>query len=484
MQGEGKPIISAVQSGIRYVAVGARTFKSKKWLTFTDFLMDYMSDTLGGEWGNAEIAKPKKERHPLINWYQSMCLHQEKHIEKQGTVTSMPANGAMRGYLGLAYDLYLTEHNIELPEKLIARLKNKDQFEGALYEAYVIGRFAKAGFQIEPENEDDPDTSHCEFVATHRITGRKFAVEAKAVSIHSSRAGKSDKSVAIKKKLHDALKKKASYPRIVFVEVSRFEGEMDARKSPWMKEMVDDITAAERILTIAGQPAPSAYLFITNRPFVHNIEGLNSSGFYSATGFKIDDFPFERKAKTLLEMHRLREKHKEPYALLRAFQEHWDIPQTFDEKLPAEAFGKLEEGRLLIGNSYLVPDSSGTDVPAKLLSAFVIEHEKSATGVYRLHDGSATIICKTSLSDAEMEIYHQSPGTFFGEVDRNRKSSEHPLDLFDFFFDTYSKSNRENLLEWMSSAGNTERLSKLSQIELAEEYCAGMATQAWANSRC
>jgi hypothetical protein len=483
MQGDGKPIVSALHDGTRYVAVGSRIFSSKNWITFSDFLMFYMSKTLGGEWGNSEIAKPEQERHPLIRWYQSMCLHQGKHIAKPGTLTSMPMNGAMRGYMGLAYDLYLIEHNIGFPAKLIDRLKNKDQFEGALYEAYVIGRFAKAGFDIQLEDEDDPRRSHSEFIATHRVTGCKFAVEAKAVSMHSTRAGNSDKPVDIRKKLHVALKKEADFPRIIFIEVSRFSGEKDARNSAWLKKMIDDITDAEQTLTVDGKSAPSAYLFITNRPFVHDIEGLNSDGFYSATGFKIGDFPFEREAKTILQMHRLRKKHIEPYALLRAFQDHWDIPQTFDEKLPAEAFGKLGEERLLIGNSYLVPDSSGNAVPAKLLSAVVMEHEQSVTGAYRFHDGSATIMCKAPLSDEEMEMYRQSPKTFFGEVDRNKRSSDHPLDLFDFFFDTYSNSSRENLLEWMSSGGDTARLKKMSQTELAEEYCAGIATQAWANSQ-
>ncbi|MBK8457452.1 MAG: SEC-C domain-containing protein [Phyllobacteriaceae bacterium] len=479
MQGAGKPIISVVHNGTRFVAVGSRLLKSQTWLTFTDFLMDYMSDTLGGEWGNAEIAKLEKDRHPLIKWYQSMCLHQKKYIDEQGKLTTMPMNGAMRGYIGLAYDLYLIEHNIELPRKLIARLKDHRQFEGALYEAYVIGRFAKAGFEIELEDEDDPTKTHSEFIATHRVTGRKFAVEAKSVSMTSSRAGKTDKPVAIRKKLHDALKKEADYPRIVFVEISRSEREAEANESAWMKEMVDGITEAERNLTINGDPAPSAYLFITNRPFVHDIEALNSGGFYSATGFKIDDFPFERAARSVLEMHQLRQKHIEPYALLRAFQDHWDVPQTFDERLPAEAFGNLDQERLLIGNSYLVPNGSGKDVPAKLLSAVVMEQGKNASGIFRLHDGTATIICQVPLSDAEMELYHQSPGTFFGEVDRNKKSSEHPLELFDFFFETYSKSTRENLLNWMASSADYERLERLSQIELAEEFCAGMAESAW-----
>jgi len=34
-----------------------------------DFLSDYVKQTLGGDWGNAEIAKPLSERHPVMQWY-------------------------------------------------------------------------------------------------------------------------------------------------------------------------------------------------------------------------------------------------------------------------------------------------------------------------------------------------------------------------------------------------------------------------------
>jgi hypothetical protein len=57
----------------------------------------------------------------------------------------------VRAFLGLAYDLYLTAHNAELPPLLMKYLRNARTFEGALYEASVIGTFAKAGFAIEFE---------------------------------------------------------------------------------------------------------------------------------------------------------------------------------------------------------------------------------------------------------------------------------------------------------------------------------------------
>lgn len=480
MQGKGRPIISTMKNGVRCITVGKRQLQSKKWITFSDFLMDYMYEIFGSKWGNAEIAKQSELRHPIIKWYQSMCLHQSNYIKKQRTATEMPVNGATRGYMRLAYDLYLIEHNIDFPSKLISRLKNKDQFEGALYEAYVTGCFAKAGFEIRFENEDDSRTTHSEFIATHRLTGDKYAVEAKTVSMRSSRAGKSDKPVAIKQKLRDALRKKADFPRIIFIELSRFDEGMEITETSWMKEMANDIISAEKTMMISENPAPSAYVFITNRPFVHDIESLNSGDYHAAFGFKIDDFPVNHKS--VLEMHKQREKHKGPYALLRAFQDHWNIPQTFDERLPAEAFGKIKENRLLIGNSYLVPDESGIEVPGELLSAVVMEDKKSVQGVFRLHEKGTKIVCRVPLSDMEMEIYHQSPETFFGVVEK-KKTLEHPLDLFDFFFNTYSKSTRKNLLKWMNSAGDIQRLKTLSQRELAEEFCAKIATEAWMNSQ-
>jgi len=65
---------------------------------------------------------------------------------------SAEMSGVVRAYLGLAYDLYLCAHNAELPELLIKRLRNAQSFEGALYEAYVIGNLARAGFHIELED--------------------------------------------------------------------------------------------------------------------------------------------------------------------------------------------------------------------------------------------------------------------------------------------------------------------------------------------
>jgi hypothetical protein len=55
----------------------------------------------------------------------------------KGKYTSPNNMGVVRALLGLAYDLYLSAHNAELPPLLMKRLRNARTFEGALYQASV-----------------------------------------------------------------------------------------------------------------------------------------------------------------------------------------------------------------------------------------------------------------------------------------------------------------------------------------------------------
>ncbi len=110
-------------------------------------------------------------RHPLLDWYRKVCDFQ--HSQQKSAIDGLyhsEMTGAVKAYLGLAYDLYLCAHNAELPELLLKRLRNAQMFEGALYEAYVIGVLARAGFRIELEDESDSTRSHCELTATHQDT--------------------------------------------------------------------------------------------------------------------------------------------------------------------------------------------------------------------------------------------------------------------------------------------------------------------------
>lgn len=210
-QGLGKPIIAAEAFGQRFVAVKNHLLHSQTWRTFHDFLGDYIKIAMGTDWGNAEIAKPLEQRHPILVWYHLICEYQQRFIAEAGKVHSVPMTGAMAAYMHLAYDLYALDHNAELQEKLINRLRNHDNFPGARYEVFVAATLIRAGFELEFEDEDDRSTSHCEFTATFTRTGKRFSVEAK------HRAGS---KFGLGRQLNRALAKQANFTRIVFIDIN------------------------------------------------------------------------------------------------------------------------------------------------------------------------------------------------------------------------------------------------------------------------
>ncbi|MBE3142359.1 MAG: SEC-C domain-containing protein [Planctomycetes bacterium] len=205
-QGLGRPIISSLFKGYRIVAVGNRIYWNKEEIcqTFIDFLSLYIRRLFGQEWANVELKKDPEDRHPLMQWYGSVCEEQRKAFKKEGEVFNVPVTGAMFAYITLAYNLYLIAHNTHLVHgeglhaRLIDRLKSKESFFPAFYETMVVASFIKAGFQIELENEADSSTHHAEFVATSAKTKRIYSVEAKHRQI-----GK--QNTAIRNQLYKAL---------------------------------------------------------------------------------------------------------------------------------------------------------------------------------------------------------------------------------------------------------------------------------------
>lgn len=485
MQGLGHPIISFEAGGYRHVAIGSQLRRSKNWKTFTDFLFDHIKFLLTPKWGNDELEMPEAERHPLLLWYKKVCEFQQAAGEKnaQGIYTAA-MTGAVRAYLGLAYDLYLCAHNAHVQDLLLKRLRSKPMFEGALYEAHVVGLFAKAGFSIEFEDEGDPTRSHCEFTATHANTGRKFSVEAKAVSSESRRAGSSTEPPRVRRKLSKALKKRADHPRVVFIDLSRAD-HGDSTSTPiWMETVTADLQQAEGDLLIDGQPAPSAYVFMTNRGFLHALDDTNWSEFDIVAGFKIHDFPPGRGSRSILDAYKARERHIEVHWLYTATDTHRQIPSTFDDRLPEEAFSDELINRPRIGDTHLVPDGQGSNMPGVLIEALVMEHERKIFGQYHLVDGRR-ILCSFPISEGELTVYRRDPDTFFDVISTVPKGLKTPLDCFDFLAGSYFQTPREKLLEFMTEWPDFSRMKGLTQRELAELYCDRMATNMWAetNSR-
>jgi hypothetical protein len=459
-QGLGKPIISENFKGYKFIAIGSQVRWSDKWKTFHDFLFDYIKTCFGKEWWFGELAKAPRERHPILIWAELLSKYTTEHFNASDKIQSAPTTGAIDAYLGLSYNLYLLAHNIKLQKSLVDRLKNMDQFLGAYYETFVAAAFINAGFVLELEDETDTSMSHCEFTATYTETGEKFSVEAKA------RKG-GDPSPDIGDQLYRALRKRADHQRVVFIELNSHPRINRDEVMDFVRQISDHLRDLEKRFSIKRNPAPEAYIFLTNFPYQFNLEATNVSKFVFADGFKIPEFNFGLSTPNIREALRIRKDHYEMFQLMKSIREHSEIPSTFDGEAPEVAFGKTE-ARLKIGERYLVPDKDGKEVLGELVEATVAWDK--AMGIYRLEDGRS-IIATCPLTKDELAAYRKYPDTFFGVYKEQGRKAETPLELFDFFFDTYKQTTKEKLLDFMKNHDDIDRLKELEQEELAVTFC-------------
>jgi hypothetical protein len=101
---------------------------------------------------------------------------------------------------GTAYALYLLEHNVELQTRLLNRLRDIGQFQGAYYELFVASGLIRAGFKLTLEDETDGKNKHCEFAAISTMTAKRYWVEAKMRSV-AGYQGKRLPTVALMEKI-------------------------------------------------------------------------------------------------------------------------------------------------------------------------------------------------------------------------------------------------------------------------------------------
>jgi len=429
---------------------------------------------LGEEWVKEELKKDLSNRHPILQWHQSMVIYQRKKIQSADNVHSIPMTGAIAALTGLAYNLYHIAHNSELQEKLINRLKDRNQFLGAYYETQVVAFFIQAGFEIDFEDEDDSNSTHCEFTAKHTKSGRNFSVEAKA-----RMPGK--ENAKISNQLYSALKKNAHHERIIFIDINMSEKTTGLETTQWIKEAIRDLREAEKRLKIKGNDAPSAYVFLTNQQSPYNLNNTNFDVATLAESFKIPDFQIDAPFTNLRAAIDSRDKHKEVIDLFESIKNHHKIPSTFDGEIPEFAFGgeAINEQRLIVGNKYLIPDENGKDTIGTLLDPVVMveKGKHHVHAIYELQNGRK-VICKNELTKEEVVAYNQHPNTFFGIYKPQNRIAKDPIELYDFYFETYSKSSKEQLLEFMKNYQNYDELLEMNQEELAKLYCEGLTYHA------
>lgn len=473
-QGLGRPIISADCKGYKIVAVGNTIHYSKNWTYFCDFLLDFIKKKLGAVWGAVEKEKPFNEQHPLMQWFNLMGkLHKNLPDNSNGHVNTK-TNGIINCFYGLAYNLYLLEHNAALQQRYIMRLRKADQFQGAYYELIVASCMIRAGFTLKLEDEADQDQKHCEFSATSRHTGKKYWVEAKMRSV-SGVLGKTDKdgqsptskpTSRLSTHIKDALAKPADSERIIFVDVNTQpmtpeDFATDPPRMPkWMDAAVRQLVDRERNLK-EGQ---RAYVFVTNFCFHNALEDTFRGQAVLTFGLGIDDYGKPR-ACTLSDAWRVKQKHIDMFAIQDALKAYPQVPNSFEGDLPPVAEGERE--RLKIGQSY---NFENAGIRGKVTSAIVMEDERKIYVTVYVQDGKSHMLSE-EISDRELEVYRAYKDTYFGVIQYVNKGVKTPYEFFEWMMESYRNTPKDKLLSWMNDCGDFDDLKKLNQLELALTYC-------------
>jgi hypothetical protein len=403
-RGLGKPIISTVSNDHRMVAVGNQVFWSKDWKTFPDFLSTYVKKTLGSDWGNAEIKRPLAERHTIMQWYDAYARYQQSTIRERGQVASAKINGVVACYLGLAYSLYLVAHNVELQARLVKRLLDPAQFQGAYYELIVANALIRAGFTLKLEDETDGDSKHCEFSAVSRTTGKKYWVEAKMRSV-SGILGKTDADGTkeenplshLSHHVTAALKKPATDDRLIFVDVNALftPGEGVPK---WVEKARHALVSYER-----RHGEANAYVIVTNLPF-HRM--LQDDPVIIALPMGLGMPEFNRPGvMRLVEAYRRKQKHIDIYNISDSLEKYLDFPTTFDGSLPSEQGDNLAR-RVQIGETYLFEGVGGPEgTVGTVTAATVNEAEKKAYIAITPTQGGVSVILTQPMTDDALADY-------------------------------------------------------------------------------
>lgn len=267
--------------------------------------------------------------------------------------------------------------------------------------------------------------------------------------------------------LYNGLLKEANHKRIVFIDVNVPDvNEKDT--IVYLDEVLTSLRSREASLTIHGASAPEAYIIITNHPYQYSLETPHFRHSAVAEGFKMPDFKMDTQVSNIREALRGRAKHHEILMLMDSVRDHYEIPSTFDGEIPEFAFGK-DINRLIIGQKHLISEN-GKKVVGELTAATVSEQEKLVFCAHQLEDGRS-IIGSYPITDEELSAYRRHPDTFFGVYRKQGRKIEDPLELFDFFYDSYRHTDRSKLLEFLKDQPDYELLQGESQEELAITCC-------------
>lgn len=255
-------------------ALGNRVYHSRQPNeTFHEFIIDIFKLTLGKEWWDEQMKL--RDKHFIVNCFLKFYEWQRRNAVTANRVSERiwgaTPDGWSKSLLSLAFDVCSLIHTRQLPEYLLKRLKNKNEYQGARYEIAVAAIFARLGCEIHFLDEREKLTSkHCEFIAKHRETGVEVAVEAKSRHrqgiIHVPGIYDEKKSLKgdIGRLLSTALKQNPNdKPFMIFIDInSPLTPKIAMGEKQWFKDI--EKTVGRLGAPIKSNPDPYNGIFFTN----------------------------------------------------------------------------------------------------------------------------------------------------------------------------------------------------------------------------
>jgi len=322
--GDVRPIIHAKFQGYDFVAVGSELHYSKKWKTFPDFLQSYLATKLGKDWGNAEIQKPLKKRHQIMQWYDAMCHFQRKQKKDSDGIYKVTPNGAYSAYILLAYDLYVLKDNRALQDDIIRRLKIPAQFQGARHELFATATCIRAGYSIEFENEKDGSKKHTEFIGSHKKTNQKIAVEAKSkhrpgvLGFPGEKRAEEKVKLSVTSLINSAINKYPGSPLVIFVDTNL--PPRLAQKAHTIKQPSDEFKImADRIKKDSTGKDLFSLIVLTNHPHAYGDDNEDDPSRHTTSIFATNPKIVPHNNRCII-------------ALNEAARQHGSVPNEFPEK--------------------------------------------------------------------------------------------------------------------------------------------------------
>ena len=170
-------------------------------------------------------------------------------------------------------------HTEHIPEIILGRLKNKDQYQGVRYELAIAAIFGRLGYKINFLDEQNLTTVHPEFIAEDRSTGEKIAVEVKSKIregiLHTNGIPPKPEILLwgnIQRLYRHALKKNpGNIPFIIFIDLNSPQTPgIPIQDKPWLKDIKKMIDKAP--LFDKNNPDPCAAIVFTNYSYHYQTE--------------------------------------------------------------------------------------------------------------------------------------------------------------------------------------------------------------------